>query len=85
MGDNVPVPLLGKEYVRYALIEVGQLSQNLILQPEALGLGAGIVRAFHDADVLKTMRAPSKHKPLLIMPVGYRPRSFFLWRTVILK
>jgi SagB-type dehydrogenase family enzyme len=62
----------GERGVRYALIEVGHVGQNLFLQAEALGLGAGIVGAFNDADVLKTMGAPSKHEPLLIMPVGYK-------------
>jgi SagB-type dehydrogenase family enzyme len=62
----------GERGVRYALIEVGHVGQNLFLQTEALGLGAGIVGAFNDADVLKTLGAPAKHEPLLIMPVGYK-------------
>jgi SagB-type dehydrogenase family enzyme len=62
----------GERGIRYALIEVGHVGQNIFLQAEALGLGAGIVGAFHDADVLKVMGSPSKHEPLLIMPVGYK-------------
>ena len=62
----------GERGIRYALIEVGHVGQNLFLQAEALCLGAGIVGAFSDADVLKTMGAPSNHEPLLIMPVGYK-------------
>jgi SagB-type dehydrogenase family enzyme len=62
----------GERGVRYALIEVGHVGQNLFLQAEALGLGAGIVGAFSDVDVSKTMGAPSNHEPLLIMPVGYK-------------
>jgi len=35
-------------------------------------LGAGIVGAFHDVDISKVMGTPTKHEPLLIMPVGYK-------------
>jgi SagB-type dehydrogenase family enzyme len=62
----------GERGIRYALIEVGHVGQNLFLQAEALGLGAGIVGAFNDADVSKVMGSPTKHEPLLIMPVGYK-------------
>lgn len=62
----------GERGVRYALIEVGHVSQNLFLQAEALGLGAGIVGAFYDTDVSKVAGLPSPHEPLLIMPVGYK-------------
>jgi SagB-type dehydrogenase family enzyme len=62
----------GERGIRYALVEVGHVGQNLFLQAEALGLGAGIVGAFNDADVLKATGAPPNHEPLLIMPVGYK-------------
>jgi SagB-type dehydrogenase family enzyme len=62
----------GERGIRYALIEVGHVGQNLFLQAEALGLGAGIVGAFNDAEVLKVIGGPSQHEPLLIMPVGYK-------------
>ncbi|MEW6375075.1 MAG: SagB/ThcOx family dehydrogenase [Thermodesulfobacteriota bacterium] len=62
----------GERGIRYALIEVGHVGQNLFLQAEALGLGAGMVGAFYDVDVLKVMGAPPQHEPLLIMPVGYK-------------
>jgi SagB-type dehydrogenase family enzyme len=61
----------GERGVRYALIEVGHVGQNLFLQAEALGLGAGIVGAFNDVEVSKAAGLASKHEPLLIMPVGY--------------
>ena len=61
----------GERGIRYALIEVGHVGQNLFLQAEALGLGAGIVGAFNDLEVSKVAGLPSKHEPLLIMPVGY--------------
>ena len=61
----------GERGIRYSLIEVGHVGQNLFLQAEALGLGAGIVGAFNDEDVSKIIGLPPKHEPLLIMPVGY--------------
>ena len=61
----------GKRGVRYAMIEAGHIGQNLFLQAEALGLKAGIVGAFHDAELSKIMNLPRAHEPLLIMPVGY--------------
>jgi len=62
----------GERGIRYALIEVGHVGQNLFLQAEALGLGAGIVGAFNDSEVSKIASLPPKHEPLLIMPVGYK-------------
>ncbi|MGD0915193.1 MAG: SagB/ThcOx family dehydrogenase [Thermodesulfobacteriota bacterium] len=62
----------GERGIRYALMEVGHVGQNLFLQAEALGLGAGIVGAFNDADVSKVMGGAPQHEPLLIMPVGYK-------------
>ncbi len=62
----------GDRGVRYAMIEAGHIGQNIFLQAEALGLGAGIVGAFHDEDVIRVMGIPRSHEPLLIMPVGYK-------------
>lgn len=62
----------GERGIRYAHIEVGHVAQNLFLQAVALGLGAGVVGAFHDEEVSKVIAIPSKHEPLLIMPVGYK-------------
>ncbi len=62
----------GDRGVRYAMIEAGHIGQNIFLQAEALGLGAGIVGAFHDEDVIRVIGLPRAHEPLLIMPVGYK-------------
>ena len=62
----------GERGIRYALIEVGHVGQNLFLQAEALGLGTGIVGAFNDNDLLKITGIVPKHEPILIMPVGYK-------------
>ena len=57
---------------RYAMMESGHIAQNIFLQARSLGLDAGIVGAFIDAEVKKALRIEAAHEPLLIMPVGYR-------------
>ena len=61
----------GKRGIKYALIEAGHIGQNIFLQAQALGLEAGIVGAFHDAEVIDAMSIPSAHAPILLMPVGH--------------
>ena len=62
----------GERGVRYTHMEVGNVSQNLFLTAEALGLGAGIVGAFEDQALARVVKLPSAHEPLLVMPVGYK-------------
>jgi SagB-type dehydrogenase family enzyme len=62
----------GERGVRYTHMEVGNASQNLFLQAEALGLGAGIVGAFDDQTLSRILGLPRDHAPLLVMPVGYK-------------
>jgi SagB-type dehydrogenase family enzyme len=62
----------GNRGIRYALIEVGHVGQNIFLQAESLGLGAGIVGAFNDQEVAKVISALPGHEPLSIMPIGYK-------------
>ncbi len=62
----------GERGIRYAMIEAGHIGQNIFLQSEVLNLGAGIVGAFKDEDVIRVMKIPRPHEPLLIMPVGYK-------------
>jgi SagB-type dehydrogenase family enzyme len=61
----------GNRGIRYAMIEAGHIGQNLFLLAEAMGLKAGIVGAFHDKELIKIMKIPHSHEPLLIMPIGY--------------
>ena len=61
----------GKRGVRYAMIEVGHIGQNIFLQCEALGLSAGIVGAFDDRAVAGALTAGRHHEPLIAMPVGW--------------
>ena len=60
----------GRRGVRYAMIEAGHIGQNIFLQAEALQLGAGIVGAFDDGTLSRTLGLPARHEPLLVMPVG---------------
>jgi SagB-type dehydrogenase family enzyme len=62
----------GERGVRYSMIEAGHVGQNIFLQAEALGLGAGIVGAFNDREVIWVAKLAQGHEPLLIMPVGYK-------------
>lgn len=62
----------GERGVRYTHMESGHASQNIFLQAEALGLGAGIVGAFDNAALAQTLALPPAHDPLLILPVGYK-------------
>ena len=61
----------GPRGVVYTQIEAGHVGQNVFLQAEALGLKSGIVGAFQKEDLMKALRIPAAHEPLLIMPVGF--------------
>jgi SagB-type dehydrogenase family enzyme len=62
----------GQRGIMYTHMESGHASQNIFLQAEALGLGAGIVGAFENAEITRVLGLPPAHDPLLIMPVGYK-------------
>jgi SagB-type dehydrogenase family enzyme len=62
----------GERGVRYTQMESGNVSQNLFLAAESLGLGAGIVGAFEDKPLARVLSLPPGHAPLLVMPVGYK-------------
>jgi SagB-type dehydrogenase family enzyme len=64
----------GERGIRYAIIEAGHMGQNIFLQAEALGLGAGIVGAYDDREVIRVLKIPKSHEPLLIMPVGHKSK-----------
>jgi SagB-type dehydrogenase family enzyme len=63
----------GDRGIRYALIEIGHIGQNIFLQCQTLGLAAGIVGAFSDGEVARVIRAEKNHQPLIIFPVGWQP------------
>jgi SagB-type dehydrogenase family enzyme len=58
--------------VRYTIMEAGLAGENLLLQTVALGLGAGCVGGFNDAEVSRALSLPREHEPLLILPLGYK-------------
>lgn len=60
----------GERGIRYALIEVGHIGQNIFLQCQSLGLAAGIVGAFNDREIARVIEAEENHEPLLILPAG---------------
>ena len=62
----------GQRGIRYTHMESGNVSQNLFLAAEDLGLGAGIVGAFEDKALGQVLHLPPAHEPLLVMPVGHR-------------
>lgn len=62
----------GDRGVRYTHMEVGHASQNVCLQAEALGLGAGIVGAFHERELTGALKLTAAEAPLIVLPVGYR-------------
>lgn len=55
---------------RYVALEAGAAAQNLLLQAEALGLGAVWVGAFDDRRVASLARLPDGAMPLAVIPVG---------------
>jgi len=59
----------GVKYVHY---EAGNVSQNIFLQCESLGLSAGIIGAFHDDEMSAALGLPKSFEPLLSMPVGHK-------------
>ena len=60
----------GDRGVRYVLIEVGHVSQNIYLECEALGLATVAIGAFYDDEVARVLNLPREHRPLYMMPVG---------------
>ena len=66
----------GNRGIRYALIEIGHIAQNIFLQCQTLGLSAGIVGAFDDRKIGQVLGVKKDHRPLIIMPVGWADKSF---------
>jgi SagB-type dehydrogenase family enzyme len=60
----------GKRGIRYSLIEIGHIAQNILLQAVALGLGAAVVGAFKDQEVSKILGLSEDLTPVLIIPIG---------------
>lgn len=60
----------GTRGFHYVFMEAGASDQNIYLQAEALGLNAGTIGAFNDAQVASVLQLPNSVKPLLLVGVG---------------
>jgi SagB-type dehydrogenase family enzyme len=60
----------GERGVRYVHIEVGHAAQNVMLQAQALELGAAVVGAFRDGRAGEIIGLPGNERVLYLMPVG---------------
>ena len=56
---------------RYVNLEAGHVAQSLLLEAVSLGLGAVVIGAFYDAQVLKALSLPADHELLYLIPVGH--------------
>ena len=63
-------PLM-EDALKYAYLEAGHATQNLILQAVALGLGTTTMTSFSVAKVYHVLKIPLNHRPIYILPVGY--------------
>ena len=64
-------PRYGEERgMRYTHIEAGHIAQNILLQAEALGLGAACVGAFVSRRVASIMQTREKERPVYLVIVG---------------
>jgi SagB-type dehydrogenase family enzyme len=61
----------GSRGMLYTYIEVGNASENLLLETVSLGLAAVPVGGFSPNEVKKILNLPVKQTPLLLIPVGY--------------
>jgi SagB-type dehydrogenase family enzyme len=60
----------GDRGVRYVLIEIGHVGQNICLQATAMELGSVCIGAFHDEQVRDLLKLPKEEAPLYIIPIG---------------
>jgi SagB-type dehydrogenase family enzyme len=60
----------GDRGIRYVLIEIGHVAQNISLQATAMELGSVMIGAFHDEEVKGLLKLPKKETPLYIIPIG---------------
>jgi len=60
----------GRRAMRYVHMEVGHAAQNVLLQAQALGLGAVPVGAFEDQKVAEVLHLPKGSAPMYLIPVG---------------
>ncbi len=62
----------GARAERYVYFEAGHAAQNVLLQADALGLGAVPIGAFDDIALARLLALPDGVVPLYVIPVGHR-------------
>jgi len=62
----------GQRGRRYVYMDAGHAAENVYLQAEARGLGTVIMGAFSDEQVQAVLDLPADHKPIGLMPIGYK-------------
>jgi SagB-type dehydrogenase family enzyme len=62
----------GERGTRYVFAEVGHVGQNIYLQCVSIGLSTVAIGAFYDDRVQEVLGIPRDHKPVYIMPIGYK-------------
>ncbi len=62
----------GDRGTRYVHMEAGHCCQNILLQAQALSLGAVPIGAFDDSYIQKLLNLPEDYVPLYIVPVGHK-------------
>lgn len=60
----------GAESTRYILIEVGHAAQNVLLQAQALNIGASVVGAFDTEAVTRIVQLPGEESPVYLLVAG---------------
>jgi SagB-type dehydrogenase family enzyme len=60
----------GDRGIRYVLIEIGHVAQNISLQATAMELGSVMIGAFHDEEVKGLLKLTKEETPLYIIPIG---------------
>ena len=57
--------------VRFVHLEAGHATQNLILQGISIGLGICTITSYNVAAVYETLKLPSDHRPIYLLPIGF--------------
>lgn len=61
----------GDRGVQYSHMEVGLISENILLQGVALGLKTCIIGAFYDDVIQDIMQVPEDYIPMIVLSLGY--------------
>ena len=60
----------GQDLGRFAYVEAGTASENLLLEVVSLGLGATYTASFDEAMVREYLELPENETPIAAIPVG---------------